>query len=112
MPIIAIGDIYAQIPRLEELRRLMRETQELIREQPGCISYAFVETLDDPGHFLHVARWRDREALEEHYRSDAFADYQANVEALLVRSSALDVYAAAEGFRPVASVGENPQLDE
>ena len=110
--ILAAADVYAQIPRLAEVRELMRSTQATVREQPGCISYVFAETLDDPGHFVVVQEWRDREALEEHYRSQAFSDYQDQVKALLVRDSELRINRVEETVRPVASVGEDPQQDE
>jgi quinol monooxygenase YgiN len=106
--IIAVGDIYAQIPRREEVRDLMRETQLRARELPGCLSYTFAETLDDPGHFLVVHEWRDRAALEEHYRSPAFASYQAKIGELLVRTSQLRLHTVRESFRPVPSLDGDP----
>ena len=101
--IIALGDIYAQIPRRDEVRELMRVTQQRVREQPGCLSYAFAETLDDPGRFLLVQQWRDQGALDEHYRSQAFADYQAGIAARLVRSSELRVFVVQESLLPLDS---------
>jgi quinol monooxygenase YgiN len=110
--IIALGDVYAQIPRLEEVRRLMRETQRRTREQPGCLSYTFAETLDDPGHFILAQEWRDRTALEGHYRSEAFADYQAKVKLLLVRDSELRISEVQDSVRPVASPEGDPHQGE
>jgi quinol monooxygenase YgiN len=110
--IIAIGDIYAQIPRREEVRDLMRETQRAARGTPGCLSYTFAETLDDPGHFLVVHQWSDQAALDEHYRSQAFADYQSRIAELLVRSSELQVYVVQESIRPVPSPGGDPKHDD
>jgi quinol monooxygenase YgiN len=101
--IVGLGDIYAQIPRREEVRELMRATQASVREQAGCISYAFAETLDDPGHFIVVQQWRDQAAVDEHYGSRAFADYQAKIASLLVRTSELRLHVVQEGFRPVDS---------
>ena len=101
--IIAVGDIYAQIPRREQVRELMRATQEQVRGEPGCISYDFAETLDDPGHFIVVQQWRDRAAFDEHYRSKAFADYQAAIRDQLVRTSELYVHVVSESFQPVES---------
>ena len=101
--IIAAGDIYAQIPFREHIRELMRVTQESAREQPGCLSYAFAESLDDPGHFLLLARWRDQAAIDEHYRSQVFADYQAGTADRLVRSSELRVYVVQDSYVPVDS---------
>jgi quinol monooxygenase YgiN len=99
--ILGLGDIYTQIPRRDEVRALMRRTQASVREQPGCISYAFTETLDDPGHFVVVQRWRDQAAVEEHYASRAFADYQEKITELLVRTSELRLHVVSEGVRPV-----------
>jgi len=112
MPIIALGDVYAQIPHLETVRGLMRETQERAREQPGCVSYSFGETLDEPGHFLIVQEWSDQASLEEHYRSETYADFQAKLELLLVHSSDLRIHLVEKTVRPVESVGDNPQFDE
>ena len=110
--IIAIGDIYAQIPRREEVVDLMRETQLRARELPGCLAYVFAETLDDPGHFIVMQEWRDSAALDEHYRSEAFAAYQARIGELLVRTSELRVHSVQETFRPVPSRGGDPHHDD
>jgi quinol monooxygenase YgiN len=110
--IIAAGDVYAQIPSLAQVRALMRATQARVREQPGCISYVFAETLDDPGHFVTVQRWRDRGALDDHYRSQAFADYQAKIGEYLVRSSELQQYVVQESLRPVDSQALDTSQDD
>ncbi len=101
--IIALGDVYAQLPRVEAVRELMRATQARVGEQPGCISYAFAQSLDDPAHFLLVQQWRDREALEEHYRSAAFATYQAQIEKQLVHTSELRLHEVHASYAPVDS---------
>jgi quinol monooxygenase YgiN len=101
--IVAVGDIYAQILRREEVRALMRSTQALAREQPGCEYFAFAETLDDPGHFMIVQQWRDQRTLDGHYASEVFADYQSQIAPLLVRSSELRVYEVRASARPVSS---------
>jgi quinol monooxygenase YgiN len=110
--ILAAGDVYAQIPRLAEVRELMRSTQERVREHPGCISYVFAETLDDPGHFVTVQQWRDRAALDEHYRSAAFADYQSKIGDYLVRTSELRQYDVQESARPLDSRIIDTSLDD
>lgn len=101
--IIALGDIYAQIPRREQVRELMRETQARVREQPGCESYAFAESLEDPGHFVVVEQWRDQQALDEHFHSAAFADYQAQITGWLVRTSELRVHTVEASYAPYTS---------
>lgn len=98
--IIARGDIYVRIPDRERVTELMRTTQARVREQPGCLHYLFAETLDDPGHFVLMQQWQDRDALERHYRSQIFADYQAGIGGHLVRTSELRVYEANAGVMP------------
>jgi quinol monooxygenase YgiN len=110
--IIALGDIYAQVPRRDEVRKLMRTTQARVREEPGCISYEFAETLDEAGHFLVVQQWRDLAALEEHYRSQAFAAYQEEIGEQLVRTSELRVHVVSESFQPVGSSPTDPRDDD
>jgi quinol monooxygenase YgiN len=101
--IVALGDVYAQIPRLDEVRGVMLAAQARVREQPGCVSYTFAETLDDPGHFLVLQEWRDRDALDEHYRSSVFADYQAQIADRLIRSSQLRLHEVQASYTPVDS---------
>jgi quinol monooxygenase YgiN len=110
--IVALGDISAQVPHLDEVRQVMRDTQQRVREEPGCVSYVFAEALDDPGHFVVMQEWLDHAALERHYRSEAFADYQIAIEPLLVRGTELRISETRQTVRPVADAGERPQLDE
>jgi hypothetical protein len=47
-------------------------------------------------------RERDsREALDAHYQSDAFADFQFGLDGLLARPSALSVYSGEGAIRPL-----------
>lgn len=89
-----------QIPERERARELMLATQQRARDEPGCISYAFVETLDEPGHFMTVQQWRDQAALDDHYRSQAFAEYQSEITSSLVRSSDLQVHEVQASYAP------------
>jgi quinol monooxygenase YgiN len=101
--IVALGDIYAQEGALDAVRELMRLTQARVKAQPGCLSYTFAETLEDPGHFVVIQEWRDRAALDEHYRSAAFADYQEQIAPRVERSSELRIHVVGESTLPVAS---------
>ena len=79
----------------------MRDTQAHVMETPGCLSYVFAETLEEPGHFVLLQQWNDRAALEEHYRSEAFASYQARISEHLVRSSDLRLHEVQASVQPV-----------
>jgi quinol monooxygenase YgiN len=98
--LIALGDVYAQAAAVERVRELMRAAQRAVASEPGCEAYSFSEVVGDPAHFLNVQRWRDRESFDAHYRSAAFADYQAQITPLLARSSELRVYEAGVSYTP------------
>jgi quinol monooxygenase YgiN len=110
--IVAVADIYAQIPQRTAVQKAMLETQLRVRDEPGCISFVFAEVVAEPGHFLLVQRWRDQAALDEHYRTAAFADYQAAIGGLLVRDSEMHVYVVEGEFRPVDSSPLDLRHDE
>ena len=70
----------------------------------------FAETVDDPGHYIVVQQWRERAALDAHYRSQEFAHYQAAIGAWLVRSSELRVHQVSGTTLPQDSAPMDPRL--
>lgn len=101
--IVVHADVFAQIPQREPVREAMLALQAAAREQDGCISFVFAETLADPGHFLAVECWRDSAALDAHFVSAAYEFYAAAVTPLLVRDSEVFLYSAENVVRPVDS---------
>jgi quinol monooxygenase YgiN len=101
--IIVHAEVLAQIPQRAAAREAMHAAQSAAREEEGCIAFAFAEALEDPGHFVAVERWRDRAALDAHFRTPSFREYQAAITPLLVRDSEIHIYAAEELARPVDS---------
>jgi quinol monooxygenase YgiN len=107
--IVALGDVYVQIPERKRARELMLATQRRASEQPGCISYVFVETLDEPGHFMTVQQWRDQAALDDHYRSQVFAEYQSQIAYTLLRTSELQIHEVQASYAPYDPGPMGPQ---
>jgi quinol monooxygenase YgiN len=101
--LIVQGDIYAQVTHLDRVRELMRDTQARVRAQPGCEYYAFAETLDEPGHFVVVERWRDAEALEAHYGTTSYEYYEKEYSAYMEHDTEVNVYEAQTSVHPVDS---------
>jgi quinol monooxygenase YgiN len=97
--LVALGDLHTQIPQREAVERIMQHAQLTAREREGCESFSFAEAVGDPGHYLIVACWRDREAMEAHYRSPAFAAYQAAIAPLLVADSEMRLHVVEQTTR-------------
>jgi len=110
--IVALGDVYAQIPRRAEAEEAMLSAQRDALGQDGCISFAFAEALGEPGHYVVMQRWRDREALEGHFRSEGFFRYQAAITPLLVRESELTLHSVEDAVRPVDSEARSVPQDD
>lgn len=98
--VVVVGDIHTLVGRKREVVELLRETQDRARLEPGCLSYAFAEIVADLGRYVVIQEWRHDDALEQHYGSDAFRNYQARVGALLARPSDVRIHRVAETVRP------------
>ena len=110
--IIALGDVYAQVPRREAAEEAMTSAQSAALGQDGCISYVFAEAVSEPGHYVVVQRWRDRETLEAHFRSEEFFQYQRSIAPLLVRESELTLHTVEDAVRPVDSEAHSVPEDD
>jgi quinol monooxygenase YgiN len=110
--IVALGDVYVQVPRREAAAEAMLAEQRAALGDAGCISFAFAEALDEPGHYVVTQRWDDREALEAHYRSEAFFRYQAAIAPLLVRDSELTLHSVEDAIHPLPSEARSVPEDD
>jgi quinol monooxygenase YgiN len=110
--IVALGDIYAQVPLREAAEEAMLDAQRAALEQDGCISFAFAEALGEPGHYVVIQRWSGRDALEAHYRSEGFFHYQASIAPLLVRESELTLHTVEDAIRPIDSEARSVPEDD
>ena len=77
--------------------------------EPGCNRYVFAAALADPSRYVLFSEWESQEALDTHYRSEAFADFQLSLDGLLARPSELTVYSADSGVRPTDTRPMDPR---
>jgi quinol monooxygenase YgiN len=98
--VVVVGQVHTLLGRRAELLELLEDTQTRAREEPGCVAYDFAEAVGDPGRFVVVQEWRDAAAMEAHYRSDAYTDYQARIGDLLARPSEVRIHHVRETLRP------------
>ena len=95
--IIVMGTIRAPAAAMPCLRAPMAAVIEATRAEDGCIAYAYAEDLFDPG-LIHIAeRWRDRAALEAHFKTPHMALWKQQREAAGVGGRNISLYEAGEG---------------
>src|SRR5882757_7902023 len=93
--VLAIGDLFGISGRRQELRAALADAERDAAAQPGCARYSFAATLADPDHFVLVSEWRDQAALDAHYASTGFANFQFSLEGLLARPSEMTIYSVS-----------------
>lgn len=101
MTVIAVGEMFGISAARDELIALMGRLERGAASQPGCRRYIFAATIADPDRFVVVSEWEDVNALDAHYRSEPFADFQFALDGLLARPSELTVYSADAAARPL-----------
>ncbi|MEQ1783279.1 MAG: putative quinol monooxygenase [Hyphomonadaceae bacterium] len=67
----------------------------LSRTEPGCISHAVHEDVMAPGTFVFVERWRDMDAVKEHFAKDYSRETAAMLRKLAVSSSGVEIHEVA-----------------
>jgi quinol monooxygenase YgiN len=101
MIVLAVADLYGISGRRDELLALLDRSERDAAAEPGCRRYTFAATLADPDRFVLVSEWESTEALDAHYASRAFADFQFGLDGLLARPSEMTVYSVSGAVRPL-----------
>lgn len=109
MAVIAIAEMFGISGRRAELATLLERFGGWAGGEPGCRRYIFAATLTDPSRFVLVSEWETQEALDAHYRSEAFADFQLSLDGLLARPSESTVYSAEASVRPLNTRPMDPR---
>jgi quinol monooxygenase YgiN len=109
MSVVAVADMYGVSGRRAELAAALRAGEQAAARRPGCLRYTFTERLAQPDHYVLLSEWRDRAAMDAHYASPEFAEFQAALHGLLARPSEMVFYAVDGAARPVASSPMDPR---
>jgi len=76
---------------------IMRVMIEASRGEDGCLDHSYAEDLLDPGLIRVTEMWRDRAALERHFRSAHIARWRATWPDLGLGERNLRMYEVGEG---------------
>jgi len=107
--LVAITSIHGLAGRRDDLRALMRETEQRVLAEPGCRAYRFTATLEDPDEYLHVQQWASEDAFAAHQRTLAFADYQQALFGMLARPSEMAIHRVASTTHPQSQAIPDPR---
>src|SRR3954447_14289680 len=109
MIVLAVTDLYGIHGRRDELVALLERSESAASGEPGCRRYTFAATLADPDQFVLVSEWENQEALDAHYASRAFVDFQFGLDGLLARPSEMTAYMVSGAIRPVDTGPMDPR---
>lgn len=96
--VIAVGEVYAAVAKLDEVRGLLREHRDRISTLPGQRGCQIAVALDAPEHFLITQEWEDVDALRAYGRSDALHDFQRRLFGLTTRPWKLELHLVRESL--------------
>ena len=108
--VLAITRIHGIAGRRDDLRALMRDTEQRAAAEPGCRMYRFAVTLDDADEYVHVQEWAGEDAWDAHQRSPAFREYQRALFGLLSRPSDMEVHRGPQPVHPEPSGPPDPRV--
>jgi quinol monooxygenase YgiN len=106
---IAVADMFGISGRRDELASLLERFERWAVGEPGCRRYTFAATLADPSRFVLVSEWDSQKALDAHYQSAEFADFQLSLDGLLAQPSELTVYPGENAVRPLNTRPMDPR---
>ena len=106
---LMIADMFGIAGRRSELQDLLADAERLAASQHGCLRYTVAASLTDADHYLVVEEWRDQAALEAHYASESFAQFELALHGLLARPSKATIHSGAAARRPTASGPLDPR---
>jgi quinol monooxygenase YgiN len=95
--LLIIGTIRLPPERLAAAKPAMERMISASRAEPGCLAYSYAQDVLDAG-LIHVSEaWRDRAALEAHFKSAHIATWRASWAELGIGDRNLMLYETGEG---------------
>jgi quinol monooxygenase YgiN len=75
MPVALIVKWVANPESQEDIADILRTMTELVRQEPGCLSYEVFRSTEDPQEFMLVEVYKDQDAVTAHGQTDYFKTY-------------------------------------
>lgn len=96
--IVVIGTFRIPPSMAQVVAPVMEAMIRASRAEEGCIEYSYAFDVLDEGLVRVSEKWRDREALEAHFRTAHMAEWRAQFSALAVSERSLIAHDTDDGF--------------
>jgi quinol monooxygenase YgiN len=93
--VIVTGSVVARPETLDEVLAASLEHVRRSRVEPGCISHAVHQDVEDEHRLVFFERWADLASLDDHFRVPASADFVRTVTRLAAQPPAMEIYQAS-----------------
>ena len=92
--VIVTGSVVARPETFDDVLAASLEHVRRSRAEPGCISHAVHQDVEDEHRLVFFECWADRESLDDHFRVPASADFVRTVTRLAADPPAIVIYQA------------------
>ena len=92
--VIVTGSVVARPGATEELLAAALEHVRRSRTEPGCISHAVHQDVENPDRIFFFEQWADRKCLDDHFQVPASSEFVRHVERLAAEPPSLSIYSA------------------
>ncbi|MEO5493274.1 MAG: putative quinol monooxygenase [Sphingomonas sp.] len=95
--IVIMGTVRIPDGALDVARPAMAAMLAASRAEQGCLAYNYAQDVLDP-RVIHISeRWRDRAALDAHFRTPHMTKWRAQFGAIGISDRDLTLFVADEG---------------
>jgi quinol monooxygenase YgiN len=80
----------------EELLAAMQKIIVASREEPGCLHYDVVQSVDEPRHFKFIEKFKDHDAFEFHINQSHIKHFDNIVRPKMVESIVVELFSGID----------------
>ncbi|MBU5591645.1 antibiotic biosynthesis monooxygenase [Clostridium sp. MSJ-4] len=83
---------FAKEDKIDEIIELSKELVEITRKEKGCIKYEMYQDEQDATILTMIEEWENKEALEEHLKSEHFNRIVPRMGKLMLKEADMNIY--------------------
>jgi quinol monooxygenase YgiN len=99
--ILVLGSVVAREGCVPQALSLSRAHVARSRAEPGCISHAVHQDVENPQRLVFLEHWASQEALSQHFKVPASRFFAKSIAALAAEVPNLAIYEATQLAAPL-----------